>query len=584
MSFLKSQYGGTGTGSTDLSNYYTSSQTDAYFLSANTELTTSLSGLTDVTISNVVEDNTLIYDGTEWVNTGISFLLTTDGLTGDTYIYSQTQVNDYFLSANTTIGDLSGYTQTECDNNFLSANTAFYGIFTATRGVLGVDETWDITTPIDNDNSRMIQVYKDPLYANTELDYDLVDESLFVQEDTGKTDFVSGAIQLYSPGPPSYAHWYLNESSGTTVSDSSGNGRSGTTVNGPTWVAGKLNNCLDFDYLSTQYVNFGDIANFDSGDTFSLECWFNTTIAGDRALMGRMNPSAPYTGWEMFLSGGKVTIWLINNYGTNDWFKIGTTSSFNDNTWHHVILTYNGSTSSTGVTIYVDGSPVATSSMRDTLYNSIKNTANCEMGMRGTNLQKYDGLIDEALIYDTELTQSDVTFRYNGGSGREDNGGYDITKGWYVRTNTNQIDTSLWNGINDISIDETTPINTEIRYLVSFDNRVTWNAWNSGWTGVILSDIDTTGNTSLELEVLDDDDWGLLFTAGTFDIVSSLKTTDDTLSPKLTQVTINYILPGKIKCKDSEVTITLNDSTSTYIENISGEELTNLQAKIVIYE
>src|SRR4029453_19442437 len=43
------------------------------------------------------------------------------------------------------------------------------------------------------------------------------------------------------------AYWKFDEGSGTTVSDSSANGNTGTLVNGPLWTAGRVGNALFFD-------------------------------------------------------------------------------------------------------------------------------------------------------------------------------------------------------------------------------------------------------------------------------------------------------------------------------------------------
>ena len=53
-----------------------------------------------------------------------------------------------------------------------------------------------------------------------------------------------------APGSPvgsPVAHWKFDETSGTSASDSSGNGRTGTLVNGPIWTAGKVGNALVVD-------------------------------------------------------------------------------------------------------------------------------------------------------------------------------------------------------------------------------------------------------------------------------------------------------------------------------------------------
>jgi len=58
-------------------------------------------------------------------------------------------------------------------------------------------------------------------------------------------------------------HWKFDESSGTTASDSSGNGNVGTLANGPVWTAGKIGNALSFEGVNS-YVGVPSSANYDS--------------------------------------------------------------------------------------------------------------------------------------------------------------------------------------------------------------------------------------------------------------------------------------------------------------------------------
>jgi hypothetical protein len=53
---------------------------------------------------------------------------------------------------------------------------------------------------------------------------------------------------------PAYLQYHLNESSGTAVADSSGNSRHAITQNDPTWMTGKLNNCLNFNGVNQTLI------------------------------------------------------------------------------------------------------------------------------------------------------------------------------------------------------------------------------------------------------------------------------------------------------------------------------------------
>src|SRR6266498_3718923 len=74
--------------------------------------------------------------------------------------------------------------------------------------------------------------------------------------------------------------WGLNDGSGSSVADSSGNGNNGTAVNSPTWTEGLLpaaqaapaNYGLDLNG-SSSYVTFGAAPALGAA-TFTLETWF----------------------------------------------------------------------------------------------------------------------------------------------------------------------------------------------------------------------------------------------------------------------------------------------------------------------
>jgi len=243
----------------------------------------------------------------------------------------------------------------------------------------------------------------------------------------------------------SYAHWHLNEDSGTDVSDSSGNNRNGTTQNmeDEDWVAGKLNNCLSFDGTN-EYVNCGDIASFARTQAFSVETWFKSNAIVNQDIVGRMKGIAPYTGWTLqYASTGAIYFWLMNSYGLGNYIQIATTGIYGDNNWHHVIATYDGSSSSLGMHLYVDGDDV-TGSSAGTLTAPILNSEICSIGSRGGSAIYFKGNIDEVVIYDKKLTQAEVAFRYNNATGRESMGdGYNATFG-YVQSEPVNLSGEYW--------------------------------------------------------------------------------------------------------------------------------------------
>lgn len=271
-----------------------------------------------------------------------------------------------------------------------------------------------------------------------------------------------------------YANWHLNEASGTNAADTSGNSRNGTTVGAPSWVAAKLNNGLQFNG-TTQYVSCGDIAGFERTDSFSVECWFKTIGASDMIVISKMLGSGNYTGWEMYIGSGRVYADLFGIYPSS-YLRKYTVATFNDNNWHHAVITYNGSSLSSGTKIYVDGSLQSTTTVSDTLSTTMINAANLQFAARNAT-SLFTGILDEIVIYGKELTSGEVTSRYNGGSGIEENG-YSTTNPTITPTPTYAFAVA----IDTFSESATKPSGSEIKYNLSSDGGSTWKYWTgSAW-------------------------------------------------------------------------------------------------------
>jgi len=418
------------------------------------------------------------------------------------------------------------------------------------------------------------------------LDFDEVDRPNYYEEDDTKTDFRDGLLvlentQVLSP----YAHYHLNELSGTLVADCSGNNRNGTGYGLPTIIDGKLNKAKNFNPALAQYIGCGEIAAFEYSTLFSVEFWVRTTYAGGQHMvvckMSNLSTEG-YTGWQVALNNGQVNFLLRGGGLTRQIQRLSTTTTINDGNWHQIICTYDGSNTPTGLHIYVDSVLNDGATSGTTVLSILTERQFCIGSRNGGWL--FTGDIDEVVIYkDKILNQSEVDFRYNSGSGRENVGYYDITKGWYVRTNTNQINTSSWQNIVQIDPITTEPAGTQIKFLVSLDNRVTWKKWNGAtWDTVALANIDTQGNTAVELIALIKDDWDLLFVAGTLDIVASLKSTVEDYTPELDTIQI-HCSPGYTRrLGDSKVSVTRISTTQHKIKNINTEPIYQMSITLII--
>ncbi len=220
------------------------------------------------------------------------------------------------------------------------------------------------------------------------------------------------------PVPGLVAHWKLDETSpSTTAADSSGNGNTGTLVNGPTWTTGQINGALDFDGVN-DYVDFGTGTSLDMGaGNFSLSGWFKSGFGFGRTMAGKGGTGPGGTRYLITLDetdcGGGMKIKVEIDDDTTKKFTCSSGSSFNDNAWHHAVLVRNGN----NLRLYEDGQQVATPT-DITGYGNINSTRIFSIGSmfdEGALNQSsfFSGLIDDVRIYDRALSAAEVTDLFN---------------------------------------------------------------------------------------------------------------------------------------------------------------------------
>jgi len=251
-----------------------------------------------------------------------------------------------------------------------------------------------------------------------ELDKNQVRKHYFagVQGEDAYRGYEQTALEL---GPVSY--WLLDDKTGTTVTDQIGTG-DGTITNDPYMgmqgPIGRLNKtAMEFDG-STQDISMGDIHDFERTDEFSISCWFKSRSVGSSrgTLISKLDHASPNSGYELAIRGddsGKIRFLLINNGASNVLGMNSLTTNLDDSVWHHIIVTYDGSSTPAGTKIYIDGiDDTNTTAINDTLDSSILNNIPLHIGSRNSDSGYLPGLISDVVIYDAELTPLKVCKLY----------------------------------------------------------------------------------------------------------------------------------------------------------------------------
>ena len=175
---------------------------------------------------------------------------------------------------------------------------------------------------------------------------------------------------------------------------------------------------MDFDGVN-EYINCGNDSslNFGRTNTFSMCVWINTPTTGspsDGILSRRITSTLGCS----FLNrlDDNISVYLANNPSNRIWVETNS-SPLSINTWHFIVLTYDGSGLASGVKVYVDGNIQSLTTNDDNLSSfDFSNSGNFEIGSISNNhTQLFQGLIDETSVWNKELTQSEVTTIYNKG-------------------------------------------------------------------------------------------------------------------------------------------------------------------------
>jgi RHS repeat-associated protein len=217
-------------------------------------------------------------------------------------------------------------------------------------------------------------------------------------------------------GDGAIGHWRLDEPVGVaSAADSSGNGRTAAWAGGaalrqvPGAVTG--DRAVRLDGTNDVAVPYHSSYDFERTSAFTVEAWVRTTqdtTNGAAMLVSRVSTSAPNRGYEVFLSNGQVFTNVISDAPAGNYLRAHGTRVVNDGAWHHVVLTYSGSSTAAGLSLYVDGVPDTKVVEVDNLTGTIKNGLDLRLASRGGSSYRLNGDLDEVAVYPSALPASRV--------------------------------------------------------------------------------------------------------------------------------------------------------------------------------
>ncbi len=255
------------------------------------------------------------------------------------------------------------------------------------------------------------------------------------------------------------------------ANDMSGNSRNGTSYGGAALTTDKYansNSAYSFDGAASG-ITLANTTSLDFiGGAFTLSAWVKySNITGvPVVIVGKHNCGTP-TGYFLGVENNIFRFWMASG---GNWSTVQTSEAYNDNKWHHVVGTFDG----TNQRLYVDGIMKNGTSL---VYNTPATGASILIGDKTGACAGgiFNGSIDEVKIYDSPLNAKQVLALYleNRGSGNAL---------LFNGSTTNRVDAGLLSAVTEFSVEAWVKRNSSAsaQYILSGKDADSW--------GVGLSD------------------------------------------------------------------------------------------------
>lgn len=188
---------------------------------------------------------------------------------------------------------------------------------------------------------------------------------------------------------------------GTVWSDLSGNGNTGTLVNGPTYSSANGGSIV-FDGTNDT-VNCGNAASLQI-TVGTISAWINATSdnSGYNGIITKQN------AWGLFV---KDNILISYDWGNSSDRSTGVTVG--NSTWKYIVMSFTETigTPSNNAIIYVNGSAVLTTTVKNV-------NQSAQVTTDGNASQCMSGNISQIAIYNRVLSSTEVTQNFNALRGR----------------------------------------------------------------------------------------------------------------------------------------------------------------------
>ena len=229
---------------------------------------------------------------------------------------------------------------------------------------------------------------------------------VFAFSSFGYSDLTTGLV----------SYWRFDETSGTTASDSHSNNNLIHSNTGVITSNGKIDYSLNFNG-NTYYSQASSKFTPKGAKTFSSWVYHQTSTSSQHVFTTEGGSTSNHGDAFIILTNNIVRWSSHKGIGGSRRFLVESDSALNTNAWNHIVLTWDGTTNSNAVKIYINGELDAQGTANAVETADVFQNFLIGIFRPGFLTEIFNGRIDETAIWNRALSQAEITELYNSGSG-----------------------------------------------------------------------------------------------------------------------------------------------------------------------
>jgi len=202
-------------------------------------------------------------------------------------------------------------------------------------------------------------------------------------------------------------YWTFNETSGSTASDSSGNGNNASVINGGAWVAGESAGSVLLDGIDDCVVVPTSTTMETTSGSVTVSAWVKVEANGQWQAIARKvlqdgTHVFPFSAYDLIVEDTGTPLPRMAVSGTDGTRGVAYGSTaLNYGQWYHLAGVYDGS----AVRIYVNGNQAGSAAFSGAL---IQTGQPLLIGRNGIGGDILKGSVDELRVYNRALSAAEI--------------------------------------------------------------------------------------------------------------------------------------------------------------------------------